>query len=587
MSSSFPAGKNSTPAPRPRSSSLRPDSLPERNRELGRLSGRLLFDLFSRSIVSAMGPALLLSIGLGVIAIVGSLPSADECTLAEGKLLAAIEADDVGAAREAMLNLGARPPRWMLPRRFRFYKHSWTIEAVRSGSDEVLAMLLGAGMEPNPVTLHLERGTALEAAAEMGSLRMINLLISNGASPELGNPLGAAAAAGNVEIVRRLLTAGAHFNEGPGEDCERGALVLAVKADSLEAAEVLIGAGADVNACIVTGQSPLRFATSKAMRTLLTRAGGVSGHTTPLMDAARSGDLRLARVQLSEMKHPVHDAGRALLDAIAKNHTEMVELLLEFAAADGRPGRTRPLTFATRLDRSDIAGQLLQRGAKVEYEDVAAAVRSRAMIETYMDNGLGVNDPFSGRTPVVFAAMQGHWDVVEFLYKRGATLHTKRGALRIRGQSIAIMLNKHREAERKARWNRYDYQPDPGVLWGVAILSAVAGLVFPRSLGMFARRSASPSILPHTVLARLATYTIAFVVAYFGLGALFIATFDKFASSGTWFLSVASVSLAGSSVIGAIAMRYWVLVFAVALAICLANFTLAYAVANSGYPGVP
>lgn len=94
-------------------------------------------------------------------------------------------------------------------------------------------------------------GTALIGAARGGQADVVDLLLDNGADPNLesrgdANPLIAAACAGHPDIVRRLLEAGANIDEiVPGDE---NALMQAVWHGHEDVVRLLLARGADVNA---------------------------------------------------------------------------------------------------------------------------------------------------------------------------------------------------------------------------------------------------------------------------------------------------------------------------------------------------
>jgi ankyrin repeat protein len=146
-------------------------------------------------------------------------------------------------------------------------------DAAKAGHENVVKLLLASGAEVN---LHSEsRGGALHAAARFGHATILDLLIANGADVNLnairGTPLHRAAyglAKGKddkcAEMVKRLLAKGADVN---AKDPQMGRTPLHVAVDRgrYKTAEVLIAAGADVNATDNDGQTPIDIALSRKL----------------------------------------------------------------------------------------------------------------------------------------------------------------------------------------------------------------------------------------------------------------------------------------------------------------------------------
>jgi ankyrin repeat protein len=143
-------------------------------------------------------------------------------------------------------------------------------DAAFNGHEEVVRLLLASGADAN---LHSEnRGAALHAAARNGYSTILDILIANGADVNLnairGTPLhraiyGLANAKDiKVEIVKKLLAKGADVNT---KEPQRGRTPLHIAAlrGRLKAAELLIAAGADLNAKDNGGRTPLWFARDK------------------------------------------------------------------------------------------------------------------------------------------------------------------------------------------------------------------------------------------------------------------------------------------------------------------------------------
>jgi len=176
-------------------------------------------------------------------------------------------------------------------------------------------------------------------------------------SPGARHALAAAARGGHVEVVRRLLSAGADANLlGPDGVVP---LAHAVMQDNLVLTDMLLRAGADPDVRDVRGYTPLLRAASEGresiVRRLLEAGADVEARDrdglAPLAHAAMRGDLALLR-ELLERGALVDRRDRArrtpLYWAITRGHDEVAFALLEAGADVHRPvvetvGGRRPI----------------------------------------------------------------------------------------------------------------------------------------------------------------------------------------------------------------------------------------------------
>ena len=274
------------------------------------------------------------------------------------------------------------------------------IEAVRNQDHDAVRALLAEEVDVNAP--QPDGATALHWAVHWEDLALANLLIGAGADPNVANdlevtPLVMACTSGNAALVGRLLAAGADPNAAlaSGET----ALMAAARAGSLEAVDALLDRSADVNATETTrGQSALMWAVAnrhpEVTRALLAHgadvrarsstrtrvfsmggsrsagsaSGGISleevelGGSTPLLFAARSGDLESAR-QLVDAGADVHDTApdgnTALVIAAHSGHGSLAAFLLD----EGAEPNAAPLGY-TALHAAVVRGNLLDRNVR-------------------------------------------------------------------------------------------------------------------------------------------------------------------------------------------------------------------------------
>lgn len=210
---------------------------------------------------------------------------------------------------------------------------------------------------------------------------------------------------------------------GFGEDLDR-ALHEAAENGNVEAINVLLEAGADVNARNEDGGTPLHSAAArghaKAVKRLLKEGADVNAKNksgvTPLHVGAR--------------KYPY--LAMVLLEAGADVH------------AKDEAGGT-PLHHAAYFGRVKIARVLLKAGADVHAKDEA------------------------GRTALHWAALGGHADVAGALLKAGADPNAKDGKNRrpcdINSEFLVCSETPYRDAKMEQRWQadrKLVHEPSPG-----------------------------------------------------------------------------------------------------------------------------
>ncbi|KAK4207287.1 hypothetical protein QBC37DRAFT_456089 [Rhypophila decipiens] len=216
-----------------------------------------------------------------------------------------------------------------------------------------------SGFKANPNAAGHEFGNALTAASFNGTINIVKKLIAAGAdiNASHGWPLHAAAAGGHLAVVAELLAHGAEINriitEGHREKHMMGggtALQVACEAGSREVVDLLLQHGADPNlgptgANGGTPTCPLIVASQKGEYEIfksLIQAGatvdvlGGPERTTPLINAALS--LPRAGVELllergANINLPDKTVGdTALVAASRKGDAEMVSCLLDHGA---------------------------------------------------------------------------------------------------------------------------------------------------------------------------------------------------------------------------------------------------------------
>lgn len=254
--------------------------------------------------------------------------------------------------------------------------HTALMEASMDGHVEVARLLLDSGAQVNMPADSFESPLTLAACG--GHVELVMLLLERGANIEEVNdegytPLMEAAREGQEEVVALLLSQGADIN-AQTEETQETALTLACCSNSLEVAEYLIKAGADIEA----------------------------GANTPLMEAAQEGHIELVRhlISAGANVNAVTTSGEtALMYACENGHTNVAETLIDAGADlehEAEGGRT-PVMKAARAGHLCTVQFLVSRGANI--------------------NKATSN---SDHTPLSLACAGGHKAVVEYLLSQGA-----------------------------------------------------------------------------------------------------------------------------------------------------------------------
>jgi ankyrin repeat protein len=238
------------------------------------------------------------------------------------------------------------------------------------GRLEIVRLLLERGAEPTwPDTEDSERGAALHAAARRGDREMVELLLEHGADPNgFVNASGNAVCAAKTPEIRKLLEAHGGFLDPydlvwKGEDDE----VMRIVTERPETA--LAGCGGVFTAVVTCGRRELLDRLLDAGFKVHPEAGGCHSYLLERPDMLRQ---LLTRGGL-DPNYPTADGVTLLHELCHKDirgrtmdhRTECAAILLEFGAdlsPKDKHGQT-PLMWATKHALTDIAGFLKNRGA--------------------------------------------------------------------------------------------------------------------------------------------------------------------------------------------------------------------------------
>jgi uncharacterized protein len=368
------------------------------------------------------------------------------------------------------------------PRIANRYNISPISEAATNGDAAMIEMLLKAGANPN--TTKEEGETVLMTAARTGKIDAVKALLDHGAKVNVTEdwrwqtPLMWSAAEGHPEVVQLLIDRGADVNARSAVfdyrdlkakagsvpmNFPRGgftALLFAARQGNMEAAKVLLNAGANVNQGDPDNTSPLIVAIINLHYDL---AGYLMDHGADINAADAKGRTPLyAAVDMRNMdittrptpkipdKLDSLDIIKMLLAKGANPNAPLKSMLPPRGVLDGgdftmSAGAT-PFLRAARSDDVTVMRMLLEKGADPKLETkakdnalmLAAGISWRdgktrgtepdavQAIQICLDHGLDVNAANSkGETALHGAASRGADKIVQFLADKGAKLDVK------------------------------------------------------------------------------------------------------------------------------------------------------------------
>jgi ankyrin repeat protein len=347
------------------------------------------------------------------------------------------------------------------------------IDAVREQDRARALTLIKQGIDVN--VAQPDGATALHWAVHWEDVELVDRLLAGKARPNVVNDLGVtpivmAATAGNSRVVEKLLAGGADANASleSGET----ALMLAARVGSEAGVTALLARGAKVDAREGTrGQTALMWAIvnkhpavtrillehganihlRSETRKLVYNMGGnrsagsaaadtpleevALGGSTPIMFAARSGDMESTRMLVAKganVNDTEADGNTALIVAAHSGHGTLAAFLLE----QGADAKAAPLGY-TALHAAVLRGTLRDRG--VRNDDPGAGLPLvRALLAHGADPNARVTkgtpvrrwshdfallERWIGATPLWLAARFLELDMIRVLAARGADVH--------------------------------------------------------------------------------------------------------------------------------------------------------------------
>lgn len=290
--------------------------------------------------------------------------------------------------------------------------------AAHHDSLDIANAVLAAGANVNAVN---DLGVSpLWLACQNGSAAMSERLLRAGANATLTLPSGetllmTAARTGNPDIVKQLLAAGANVNAKEGSRGQTAIMWAAAQGHSA-IVRLLLEAGASLKERSDVRPRRVNTETSGFGKEILAEVE--MGGYTPLLFAARSGDLESARLMLAagaDVNDTAPQGTSALVVALHSMHFPLAALLLDKGADPNVAGAGyTALHTAILHGRVELVTALLAKGADPN-APLKQGTPARRASPDYVISG-----EYVGADPVWLAARFGEPEIMRLLAKQGA-----------------------------------------------------------------------------------------------------------------------------------------------------------------------
>jgi len=219
------------------------------------------------------------------------------------------------------------------------------------------------------------------------------------------------------------------------------ALHWAARYDDLDTADSLLKAGAKADVQTRYGVTPIQLAANNGSATMLARLLASGGNPnlanpegeTPLMTAARTGKIDAVRVLLDKGADVNAKENQreqtALMWAAVEGHTPVVKLLLERGAQVNVqtnvyvPEGDAPPPRPAQASGAGVARQRAVPTANGKMSPLLFAARQghKEIVQLLLDAGADINMPSANHTsPVLIAILNGHIQLAMTLLQKGA-----------------------------------------------------------------------------------------------------------------------------------------------------------------------
>ncbi|MBU0467988.1 MAG: ankyrin repeat domain-containing protein [Candidatus Omnitrophica bacterium] len=240
---------------------------------------------------------------------------------------------------------------------------------------------------PKKVIAQYEQG-GLFSAARSGNIEVVKALLAQESDQhKLDQALGAAVAGNKIKMIEYLIKEGADVNHI--SSFSNSVLINAIALENMDAAEVLIRSGADVNV--------------KGLQ-LVIHGISVNWQWTPLMTGVYKGDLNIVKL-LIQKGAKVNEKGWSRLP-------EESETAADIAAYSGN---------------LEILKYLMKKQGKLSKSAIFLSARSgcKEVVEYLLANGADINGPgpYQSKTLLMEASWWGQVDIVKMLIEQGAEVN--------------------------------------------------------------------------------------------------------------------------------------------------------------------
>lgn len=253
-------------------------------------------------------------------------------------------------------------------------------------------------------------------------------------------PLVAAAYKENIQVIEKLLAAGADINSS--SDGDPLPIMVAINANNVNLVAYLHKKGARINSIKKGEGTPLSVAAKnghlKIVQYLITQGADINtetrGEGTALSVAAKNGHMDVVKFLISRGAVINQDSpgeGTAISLAARSGNKELVQYLLDQGAdinASSR-GEGTPLTVTAKSGNLSMVTFLISKGADVNTNSpgegtplsVAAKYNRMKIAQLLISKGADVNYDSPGEgTPLIVAARSGNFQMVQYLVEQGA-----------------------------------------------------------------------------------------------------------------------------------------------------------------------
>ena len=285
---------------------------------------------------------------------------------------------------------------------------------------ELVRLLLGSGASVNATN---DLGvTPLWVAATSRGTTTVEALLAAGANPNLVPPTGEtplmiASRMGNVEAIKVLIAHGANVN---AKEAARGqtALMWAISDRQPQAARLLLEAGADLHARTLASRRFVQLCCGEYNGDSRGTAWVEYGGFTPLLFAAREGEIASAKYLLAagaNVNDTAADGASALAVAAFSGQSALAELLIQHGADPNAAGAGyAPLHAAVHRADLRLVTSLIAYGANLNVR-LGKATQSRRMHDDY-----AFDKTLIGATPFMLAAKEGEAELMRAFAAAGA-----------------------------------------------------------------------------------------------------------------------------------------------------------------------